>query len=62
MKKEDYPKYCFENLPQEYQRLRKKGGTGTEAFIFAKNYENRLNYKKLKEALKKELYNSPPKR
>ena len=39
---EDYPRYCFENLPEEYERLRKEGGTGVEAFIFAKEYENRL--------------------
>lgn len=52
--KEDYPKYCFENLLDEVERLRKKGRTGVETRIVAKDFENRLKTS-MKKIIKREF-------
>lgn len=40
----DYSKYCHEYLPDEVERLRKKGRTGVEAHIAANSYEKRIQF------------------
>jgi len=38
----DYPRYCFEHLPDEIDRLKQQGRSGVEAIIAANQYRYRV--------------------